>query len=337
MAKKRAVSLAFASALMLSACASQTEPPAPASAKVAEAVVAKETFSKIAAEVNKNIAEADAAADANKLGARIGDRLRRDRDARYRLKRVLGNSYNIPPVVVDEKAVPVSSGAAFPRTIMAVAAPNNQQNLPSLTIWNQLNARDQYHLWGQVQIFPGVQAPKLKASLTNQTGKLTDDPKKYAVDPNAVINAYVEYNKSRQLTTVPFSAGDPLFTQISKQQDNLAQTIGDNGTVQTHFAAGPEPVQAVATEDGGILIVNELAYSVYVAKTKEGATLKLRGDIGAMFSQDANNAIVDVDKPVVAQYSALIAFYVPPQNAQDKTVKVLGASVPTLLSVSKEG
>ncbi|MBM7825825.1 hypothetical protein JOD55_001652 [Arcanobacterium pluranimalium] len=337
MAKKRSIALVFTGALLLSACTSQAQPPAPSSVKVAETVVANETFNKIAAEVKKNIAEADAATDANKLGGRVSDPIRQYRDAHYRLKRVLGDAYKIPPIVIDDKAVPVASGAAFPRTVMTVAPANNVQNLPSLTIWTQVNARAQYQLWGQVQIFPDIQAPKLKASLTNQTGKLTDDPKKYAADPNTLINAYVEYNKSRQLTSVPFSAGDPLFSQISKQQDKLAQTIADNGMVQTNFAAGSHGIQAVATEDGGLLVVNELAYSVYVSKTKAGATLKLHREIGAMFSQDANNAVVDVDKPVTAQYSVLVAFYVPPQNAEDKTVKVLGASVPTLLAVSKEG
>ncbi|WP_124055234.1 hypothetical protein [Arcanobacterium ihumii] len=337
MHKKKIFACVVTAMLALSACSANLEPPAPSASKAVEIIISEDSYKKIAGEVKKNVAEADAALDVNKLGNRFGEPIRQYREARYRLKKILGDGYKMPPVVVDEKAVPVSSGAAFPRTLMTVAAPTEQQNLPSLTVWSQTDARAQYQLWGQVQIFPDAQAPKLKASLSNQTGKLVDDPTKFAVDPNSVINGYVEYNKSRQITSIPFSAGDPLFTQISKQQDSLAQAIADNGTVQTNFAPGSHGIQAVSTEDGGLLIVNEMAYSLYLNKTKPGAIVKLRSDIGAMFSQDANNAVVDVDKPVVAQYSVLVAFYVPPKDAKDKTVKVLGASVPTLLAVTKEG
>ncbi|MBS6275808.1 MAG: hypothetical protein KH423_06335 [Actinomycetaceae bacterium] len=329
---RRVFPLIFTCVFAAACSAPNSLQPAPNAA--GETILPKAKFQSIVEATAGAAAEADSALDINKLGGRIANPLLAYRSAQYELKKIRGESWQLPQLVLEKSANPIFSGAAFPRTAAVVAEPAAGQNLNTLTFWRQAGPRGQYQLWGQTGVFPSTKLPNLQSKLNDVPGFPQVEADKYAVDPAAVLPAYVEYNKARKLGDIKFTTGDLLYTEIAAQQDSLTSTVGNLGTVKTTFAPGEHGVAGVATEDGGLVIMGELRYNVEITRTAAGAKLQLRGDIGAMSTKN-NQGVVAVDHPVTASYGVLVSFYIPPADAKDKTVGVIGASIPTLLGVTK--
>lgn len=329
---RRVFPLIFTCVFAAACSAPNSLQPAPNAA--GETILPKAKFQSIVEATAGAAAEADSALDINKLGGRIANPLLAYRSAQYELKKIRGESWQLPQLVLEKSANPIFSGAAFPRTAAVVAEPAAGQNLNTLTFWRQAGPRGQYQLWGQTGVFPSAKLPNLQSKLNDVPGFPQVEADKYAVDPAAVLPAYVEYNKARKLGDIKFTTGDLLYTEIAAQQDSLTATVGNLGTVKTTFAPGEHGVAGVATEDGGLVIMGELRYNVEITRTAAGAKLQLRGDIGAMSTKN-NQGVVAVDHPVTASYGVLVSFYIPPADAKDKTIGVIGASIPTLLSVTK--
>ncbi len=327
--------LLLATTLMLGGCSGTDTTPKPKTHKAVEVILPEEKFKFVVNDTKKLLSEADAKNNISLAGSRLVEPMRTYRAAQYELKKVAGDKYGLSAVVLNTKSIPVASGTEFPRSLVTFTLPEKKQNLSTLSIWSQDNPRAQYALWGQTRIFPGVKAPELISNLTDTPGFPKVDTEKYATDPAKVLAEYIAYNTSRKMGDVKFTKGDPLYTQVAEQQDALVKTVGDLGTVTTKFVAGKNGSRAVATKDGGLVITSEMLYSVNIKRKKSGAKLRLRGKVGTFFAKK-DGAVLEVDKPVSAQYGVLVTFYVPPKNAKDKTVSVLGASLPTLITVKKD-
>ena len=74
-------------------------------------------------------------------------------------------------------------------------------------------------------------------------------------------------------------------------------------------------------------------FNTQIKVTTEGAKIKLQSTIGTLGSGKAGGEI-EVSGTMVADYTVLVAFHVPAADSKDKTIQVVGASDPVLLSVS---
>ncbi|WP_311777395.1 hypothetical protein [Trueperella abortisuis] len=317
---------------LLGGCTSEAAIPSPTSGNAAQVLVPDARYAQIAAVAEEGVAAADASLNADDLGSRVGGPAKTYRTAQLKLESLLGDSYSLDPLLVDANATPVSSGTAFPRTMMTVVPPRDGKNLTSLSVWSQDSARGNYYLWGDVSLFPGVDAPTIVSQLNDVVGFPNVDAADYAVDPNEVLAAYVAYNGTRTQQSIAFEAEDPLFRQIANQQDTFVQSLGDLGTAATDFSVGEAGLRGVSTDNGGLVIVGEMRYSIRITKTADGAKLRIGGQIGALHSGSGDNATLEIDYQGVANYSTTVAFYVPPAGA-DGTVRVIGSAEPTLISV----
>ncbi|WP_311591106.1 hypothetical protein [Trueperella bernardiae] len=323
---------AIAVVTLMGGCASEQAVPSPVSGSNPQVVVADAKFAEIAQAAADGIAAADTSLNADDLGVRVGGPAKTYRAAQLKLESLLGDSYDLDPLLVDTDATPVSSGTAFPRSMMAVVPPRDGQNLTSLAVWSQDSARGNYYLWADVALFPGVDAPTIVSQLNNAEGFPNVEPADYAVDPNEVLAAYVAYNGTRTQQAIAFEAEDPLYRQIANQQDAFVQSLGDLGTAATDFYVGDAGLRGVATDNGGLVIVGEMRYAIRITKTVDGAKLRIGGQIGALYNGSGENATLEIDHQGVANYSTTVAFYVPPAGA-DATVRVIGSAEPTLISV----
>ena len=332
--KTSAIALTAVLTISLSACAPSEEVPAPTTAGITEPIVSETNFTKVLESAKADLAAGDKALDAKVLGARIAGAARAQRSAQYKLKQILGDKYELPAIVIDPKATPITAGTDFPRTAASVNEPNQQQNFQTLSIWVQDSPRAQYTLWGQTYLFPDLQIPKLKANLTDV--KTIAGAEKYASDPDGVLVAYTEYLNSGEQKQVKFVADDPIFTQVKEQRAQLKSALGELAEVQTPAAPDETGYKLIPTEDGGAIITGAIKYSVMVTRSKDDATLRLKGEIGALGSGKADDAQIDVKQKLTASYSLLASFYLPPRDAKDATVQVIGATAPTLISVGNE-
>lgn len=318
--------------LALSACASEEAVPKPTSGQETHEIVSDETYNKIASEAASGIAAANESVDSANLGPRVGGPARTYRDAQLKMKSLLGDAYELEPMLVETEASPISSGTAFPRTMMTSVPPRDGKNLSTLSVWNQDEPRSNYYLWADVSLFPGVKVPDLVNQRSDTAGFPEVDAQDYAVDPAQVMSQYALYNGTREQQAIAFSPDDPLHTQIADQQDAFVESLGDLGTAATNFAVGDAGVRGVSTANGGLVIVGELTYQVDITKTAPDANLRIGGQIGALHAGDGDNAMLEIDHKGLATYGTMVAFYIPP-TGQDPVVAVIGASEPTLISV----
>lgn len=332
---RKLCALAVALTVTLAGCAAQEAIPQPHVGKESTDIVSIDRYQTFADETSKAIAQADAALDAAKLGNRVAQGpLRTQRTGQYAVKKALRDDYALDAIVINQDSVPVSSGSAFPRTLMAFAGPQENENLSTLSVWTQDTPRSNYQIWAEVEIFPGVSVPAIVSNESDVEGYSENDASKYVVDPAKVLPEYVSYNTKRKQASIPFTANDTLYTKLAAQQDTLAESIGELGSVKTTFTATDTPIKTVSTTDGGLIVVGEMNYSVEIAKVKESATLRISGEIGAV-APGNKDRIVTVTNPLIATYSTTVGFYVPPKGGSDE-VKVIGSSIPALIKVAKK-
>lgn len=325
--------MTVAALFSLSACNYAVKIPDPVATGNKEQIISEKNFTRILETTKNALATADKTLDSNALGERIGAVARVQRSAQYALKKNMGDKYHLPSLIIDSKTTPITAGTDFPRVIGNVNQPNEQQNFQTLNLWVQENARMPYALWGQTYLFPDVKIPKLKAKLTDT--KTIRQAEKYVADPAKILPAYVAYLNSGENKDPKFNSGDPIYTQIKQQREQLRSALGELAGVDTISSPADFGYQMLPTEDGGAIFVGAIRYDVVVTRSKEGAILRLKGEIGALASGKADSQI-DVKKKLTASYSILASFYLPPKSATDKTIQVTGATAPTLVSVTNE-
>ncbi|MFP7696907.1 hypothetical protein [Trueperella sp. LYQ143] len=321
---------------LLAACSSPQAVPEPRYGDQPQEILTQEQFAAIAEQAAAGIAAATTSNSADQLGGRIAGPMRDERTGQLRLKAILGDSYQLDPIVISKESTPVLSGTGFPRTAMTVEKPADGQNLTSLTVWTQDSPRTNYALWAQVQLFPGVNVPKIVSQLDNEVGDISN-PSAYAANPNDVLATYALYNASRTQQAIKFQDGDPLFTQIAAQQDSFGQALGRSGSATTQFAPGDKGIRAVHTDDGGLIIVGELNYVVEITRTQRNAKVRIADQIGALYTGNKDNAVLEIADKAVAHYSTTVAFYIPPAGAASAVVQVIGSAKPTLVAVENVG
>ncbi|MDY5584482.1 MAG: hypothetical protein SPG61_01635 [Arcanobacterium sp.] len=332
---RKSVSLAviLVAGLGLSACASEAALPKPVIDRSVETIVDEAKFADLLTSVKKSVEAADSANTVKELGANVAGPIRTQREAQYKLKSILGDSYKLPSIVIDPEATLIASGTAYPRTVATIAAPTGDQNFQTLNVWNQASVRENYKLWGQAYLFPGLDLPALKSNLDDTAGYPEVDVAKYAADPAALLENYAQYLNGAE-AKVKFAEDDAILTQITAQKDRLTKAVADLATVSIKSAASKNGFKVIPTEDNGLIVVGEVDYQLSVDRQDEEATLRLRGEIGALGTGKADG-VLDVKKKLTAKYSLLTAFYVPAAGS-DAQVQVIGAASPTLLSVTNE-
>lgn len=332
MRKFAALTMSTALALTLSACASQEDVPQPTSGNNEHAIVSDEKYAEIATETEAGIAAANESLDPADLTGRVNGPARTYRAAQLQLESLLGDAYELDPMLVATEGSPVVSGTAYPRTMMTTVPPRDGKNLATLSVWSQNGPRGNYHLWADIELFGTSNLPEIVSQLSDTAGFPEVDAADYAVDPAEVLAQYARYNGTREQQSIQFSPDDPLYTQIAEQQDSFVESLGDLGTAATDFAVGEGGLRGVSTASGGLVVVGEMTYQVRITKTNEDATLRIGGQIGAIHEQEGDNAMLEIDQQGIANYATIVAFYVPPAGA-DPVVEVIGSSQPTLISV----
>ena len=326
--------LSAALAVTLSACAPAVKTPEPVVKNAAEAVISQESYSEIAQATIDAIAASDEAGTADALAVRMMDPALEQRKAQLALKSVLKDKYTLDPINISPSAEAVSSGSGFPRVMVSLAPPMEDQNVGTLSAWTQPSVRENYRLWGQIKLFAGADAPAL-LSMLNDSETALKDVTTYVTDPTGVTAAYAQYLTNRELGDVPFVADDELFQGIGEKIDSLKKSTADKADVTSSISAGEDAPLIVSTNNDGAVVFGQLRYTIKVERTDDKAQINFRGETGAMYSKDGDDPTVEVDAPVSLTYSVIVAFYVP-ASANGSEVSVLGASDDVLLSVTKE-
>ncbi len=319
----------------LSGC-KKTEVLQPVVTNAEEAIVTPEQYERIAQATIADIRAADESLDASRLSKRLMDPILTQRTAQYKLKG-LKDDTQIPPIVIDPKATPLSTGTGFPRGLLSYSPPVDGQNQRTLTAWQQDSARSNYKLWGQISLFPSADLPELTSAISTAQGYSKKDSGSYLTDPVGVTAAYAQYLQTQELGAVKFKEGDELFRGLKSQMDSLKETIGDFGEVSLSVAdSGAAPI-VVSTSDAGVVVFGEIKYHTTYKTKNADRPIVLKGTAEALIhsgDKEKPNIEIGENSPFTASYSVVVAFYVPPTTGEN--VQLIGASSNILYSAAVE-
>lgn len=312
----------------LAACAQELPQPDPApAAQTPSAALDADRLERILGEVQATVDEADEALDPALLEERVAGPALEKRTAEYALAKASEGEYAPTPLTMDTQVDAVAATESFPRTVVSVSQIPEGGNLPLLTVLRQEDARSQYKLWGWAELFPGVEMPP---TATPDTGspEVPADAEGLVLSPEQTVAAFAERLGNPDAENADLFTEDPFTESYRNRVAEWNTLIEAAGEASASAAPGPHGVAALATVDGGAVVVGTVAWDLTIRKTVAGSTLRMGADIGALMGDDT-----EVRGTVTGRYLATVAFYVPP--AGEEQIQVLGASQ-ALTEVSRD-
>ena len=143
------------------------------------------------------------------------------------------------------------------------------------------------------------------------------DSAELVASPNQVVAEYLDVLTNRDKS--PYLAAftdDPLRQAIWQTRDAFVGVVGANGTLAETYQPAQAGVRALATADGGALVVGTFKTTTTIALVD--STLKIGDQTAALLGTDtvaSNLSIV---------WLSVVAFKVPPAGS-DAQIQVLGA------------
>ena len=307
---KKGMGLALTAALAagaLTGCG-ESEPPVPkptAAKSASRPATSVDNFMKVSKRVLESVNATDKDQSTDKLGATTTGPMTVIRQAQYNTKRLLGDSYKFPALAteVTKNRVAISSSKGYPRLAMTVMDPLKGNNLPTMDVFAQGKARENWKLWGSLRLFPGAEFPSVEGGKTGAETVAAESDKGLAASPKKTIEAYVNLNK-----TGSDSQG------LTFSQD----AVGNEGPV------------AMRTSDGGAVVVAQLNYFTTISSDSQH-TVTVGDKAGSIASGKAGGKVTLDGKTLTTSNTRLVAFKVPAAKSKDKTISVIGSSDDVIL------
>lgn len=288
-------------------------------------VVTEDRLAEILQSVQETVTAADAASSADQLGARLTGPAFYMRQGEYALAAATGGANPVTPIVADSQLDIVSTTTEWPRIVNVVTQPPEGTNLPVLLTLVQQDARSNYMLWSWVRLFPGVTVPAT-APAVQGSPVVAPDSAALVMSPDATLATYADAVNGGA-NTANFM-DDAFRTNYSSTLSSLSSAIGAVGSVSQISSVNPSGSYSVATADGGAIVVGAIDQVVSIQRTQAGATL----NVGPNLAYGGDPAVAGV---LWATYMTTVAFYVPPADAENRQVQVLGAEQ-VLVSVTRD-
>jgi hypothetical protein len=315
---------------LLAGCS--TALPQPQPEEVAETpppALDEDRLARVLEEVQATLTEADEASDPELLKPRVQGPALDLRTAEYKLAAATDGDSAPDVLTTVPQVAAVAATEDFPRPAFVITQVPEGANLPLLLALEQTEARDQYKLWGWVTLFPGIETPAMSHPEAG-SAVVPPDADTLVVPPGEVIERYVDtLNKSDSEYTDQF-AEDPYKETSRTTTTELDKAIEAAGEATISSAAGDDGPLSLATADGGAIVVGELRSTLTLRRTVAGSELRAGGAIGALMGD--NKA---VPGSVSGVSDVLMAFYVPPADAEEKTIRPLGATS-VLMEVTRD-
>ena len=329
---KKGMGLALTAALAAGALAGcgESEPPVPkptAAKSASRPATSVENFMKVSKRVLESVNATDKDQSTDKLGATTTGPMTVIRQAQYNTKRLLGDSYKFPALAteVTKNRVAISSSKGYPRLAMTVMDPLKGNNLPTMDVFAQGKARENWKLWGSLRLFPGAEFPSVEGGKTGAETVAAESDKGLAASPKKTIEAYVNLNKTGS------DSQGLTFSQDALRQE-LKQTAAVNGAGKSTmtFAVGNEGPVAMRTSDGGAVVVAQLNYFTTISSDSQH-TVTVGDKAGSIESGKPGGQDTLDGKTLTTSNTRLVAFKVPAAKSKDKTISVIGSSDDVIL------
>lgn len=326
--------------LSLSGCSASAIPSPSVTSPAPHPALSEEKLANINNSVFEVIAAADSSLETEALPSRLSGPALVERRFEYQKKSLLGEATSISPLSNKVKFSAISQADVYPRLVVEVTEAPEGENLQMLNALVQPTARHNWTLWGAMKILPSSVAPVISTGEKGAVVVQPDDSEGLVASPNAVVDAYVQLNKTRSDANGLTFAEDSFRARLAKGQDKNAEAVKDLGEATLDFARGGQGPFSIRTEDGGALVIAEFNYTTTIRVTRIGgqASIPKNHDIAIVGTGEAEKQL-DFTDSATAHYTSAVAFYVPPANAKDTTITLIAASdgAPHKVDVSQRG
>jgi hypothetical protein len=323
------VTVTTAIALSLGACAASLPQPEPAAPPaVALPVLSIAQSEGVLSRIGDVLATADAALDPAGLPERLTGPALAIRTAEYvRAKATDGAK---PPTALPAQAqtLVVPDTTTWPRTELVVTQQPADLQAPRLLVLTQATARDPYRLWGWARLGAGVQMPAT-ADTTHGSAPIAADATGLLVSPGETLAQYADVlaNGDASKFAGAFPA-DFFRTYIETKRAAYSESLKAVATVTETYTPAGDGIVALATADGGAIVVGAMTTQTTIAVAQ--GSVALDDPFEAALAGRAS-----VTKGSVRTWTDVVAFYVPPAGSTTTQIQVLAAEH-SLTSVTGE-
>jgi hypothetical protein len=289
--------------------------------KPAPPVVTEGQLRAIVERAAASINASDVKRDPKKPSDRLAGPALEARVAHYKLQAATKFAPKLPPIATDKItfALPASE-STWPRMVMAVTSSGDKNVLPQMLVLEQAGPRDQYKVWYDINMLPGVQTPEVAATTVGAI-PVRPDSLFLKISPKALPTAFgnlIDDGLSSLGAPMFNVTNDEFYKQVAASQAAQKASLKKAKLTVTH-ALGNDNVLSLATVNSGALVAVYLT-DTYVIKPKDrtqavavtGMEKKLLGSGGSATG-------------IKSVYGSMLLFYVPAINSSDKII-TLGAT-----------
>lgn len=314
--RRRWRAIGLAAVVLLAACSTPLPEPQPdAIPAVAPPALSVAQAEEILAEVSAALADADAQLSTDLLAPRVTGPAATIRSVEYALA-AAGDTTALTAIPGGAQTLVLPTTDTWPRTIMVVTEPPEDLQAPLLLTLVQSEPRAQYQLWSWARLFPDVDTPAM-AQPEVGSAAVPADGSGLAVPPGEVVARYVDLLTNRDES--PYAAEfttDPLREGVAQTRDAFAGLVGTMGSLTETYQPDAAGVQALATADGGAIVVGMIQTVTTI--TLVDSTLTIGDQTAVLLGTDT------VASSLAITWLSVVAFAVPPEGS-DQPIEVLGA------------
>lgn len=307
---------ALALAGFLTACSEEAPPPAVPTGPKAESslpVVTAEQLGSYLEAIHSSLQQADEARDAALLAPRVVGSAARFRQATYEIIAKDDTwAQNLARPGASAVVPITSTQAEFPRTAMALAAAETEGAAPYFMILQQADARSPYTTWGWAQQAVGIDMPAVASpqvggeSVPADAADLVMTPADALALYASVLSNGDTVDPEDKLAPNPFQTGTFQQIQTERAELNAGVQQDEVATIHEEYAASPDEIAGMRTEDGGAIILGTLTSSRTVA-IKDGAKVNYAED--NIYTRIIGRK--EFSKEYVRDYGTTVALYIP--------------------------
>lgn len=315
---RRGLSVAAGLGLVLAMGACATPPPEPQPESVpavAPPALTVDQSTSVLQDVGAVLAAGDATFDATGLPARLTGPALDVRKLEYARATSTGGARLPTALPTVAQVIVVPDTTDWPRTQLVVTEQPETLEAPRILVLRQESPREPYRLWGWARLGPGVQMP---ATAEPEIGSPTVAPDSTAllVPPQSVLPQYADVLANGDASAYAAMHPQDFFRQtIEAARANMQAAVAPVGTVAETYVPKADPPVALATADGGAIVVGAIDTTTTLAIAEPG--IDLDPTTAALAGKPR------VTSSLVSTWADVLVFYVPPAGSTTTQVQLL--------------
>jgi hypothetical protein len=292
-----------------------------AETKPAPPVVTEGQLRVIVERAAASINASDVKRDPKKPSERLAGPALAARVAHYKLQDATKFAPKLPPISTEKItfALPASE-TTWPRMVMAITSSGAKDELPQMLVLEQAGPRDQYKVWYDINMLPGVQTPEVASPLVGAI-PVRADSLFLKISPKALPTAFgnlIDDGLSSLGAPMFNVSNDEFYKQVAASQAAQKSSLKKAKLTVTH-ALGNDNVLSLATINSGALVAVYLT-DTYVIKPKDRTQAVAVTGMEKKLLRAGGSAT-----GIKSVYGTMLLFYVPAINSSDKII-TLGAT-----------